>query len=130
MSVETAATATRSHVQARAPSTLHRAVLAEAIDDVVRQIVERFRPRRIILFGSYAYGEPHPGSDVDMLVVMDVPGKEAEQAVRICQAIDYHFGLDLIVRSPQTLAQRLALGDPFLQEVVSRGKVLYDATGR
>ena len=102
---------------------------ADAIYDVVRQIIERFQPRQVILFGSYAYGEPHPGSDVDMLVVMDVLGKEAEQAVRICQAIDYHFGLDLIVRSPQTVAERLALGDPFLQEVLSRGRVLYDAAG-
>jgi hypothetical protein len=67
---------------------------------------------------------PRPESDVDLLVVMDTPLKETEQAVRICQAIEYHFGLDLIVRTPETMARRLALGDPFLHEVVSKGKVL------
>jgi len=97
-----------------------------AIDATVRQIVEQFHPQRIILFGSYAYGQPRPESDVDLLVVVDTPLKETEQAVRICQTIEYHFGLDLIVRTPAKLAQRLALGDPFLQEAVKKGKVLYE----
>lgn len=44
--------------------------------------------------------------------------------------IDYHFGLDLIVRTPATLAHRLALGDPFLHEVVNKGKVLYRTPSR
>jgi len=46
--------------------------------------------------------------------------------VRICQAIEYHFGLDPIVRTPATPDRRLALRDPFLHEVVHKGKVLYE----
>ena len=99
----------------------------DAIAAVVRQIVERFQPRQIILFGSYAYGRPRPESDVDLLVVLDTPLKETVQAARICQSIDYHFGLDLIVRTPVTLAQRLLLGDPFVREVVNKGKTLYES---
>ncbi len=99
-----------------------------AIEDIVHQIAQQFQPEQIILFGSYAYGQPRQESDVDLLVVMDTPLKETDQAVRICQAIDYHFGLDLIVRKPDALARRLALGDPFLHEVVSQGKVLYERT--
>lgn len=105
-----------------------RRVPRESIETVVRQIVERFQPEQIILFGSYAYGRPGPESDVDLLVVMDTPLKEMEQAVRICQAIEYHFGLDLIVRTPATLARRLALGDSFLHEATHKGKVLYERT--
>lgn len=93
---------------------------------VAQQIAARFQPERIILFGSHAYGQPHPGSDVDLLVVMETPLKEAEQAARICQRIDYHFGLDLIVRTPVTLTRRLALGDLFLREIVNQGIVLYE----
>ena len=100
----------------------------QAIDTTVRQIVEQFQPQRIILFGSYAYGQPRPESDVDLLVVMDTPLRETEQAVRICQRIEYHFGLDLIVRTPATLAQRLTLGDPFLREIIDKGMVLYERT--
>jgi predicted nucleotidyltransferase len=97
----------------------------QAIEDIVRQIVQQFQPEQIILFGSYAYGQPRQESDVDLLVVMDTPLKETAQATRICQTIDYHFGLDLIVRKPDVLARRLALGDPFLHEVVSQGQVLH-----
>ncbi len=96
------------------------------VAEVAQQIAARFQPERIILFGSHAYGQPHPGSDVDMLVVMETPLKEAEQAARICQRIDYHFGLDLIVRTPATLRRRLALGDSFLREIVDQGIVLYE----
>ncbi|MGI8551808.1 MAG: nucleotidyltransferase domain-containing protein [Dehalococcoidia bacterium] len=93
---------------------------------VVQQIAELFDPERIVLFGSYAYGRPHPHSDVDLLVVMETPMSESEQATRICQAIDYHFGLDLIVRTQEALKRRLALGDPFILELLGRGAVLYE----
>ncbi len=108
------------------PLNVRRRIPQRAIEETVRQIVAQFQPRRIILFGSYASGRPRPESDVDLLVVMDTPLKGTEQAVRICQAIEYHFGLDLIVRTPATLARRLALGDPFLNEIVHTGEVLYE----
>jgi predicted nucleotidyltransferase len=103
-------------------------VSAEDIRYITAQIADLFRPLKIILFGSWAYGEPRPESDLDLLVVMETPLKETEQAVEICQAIDYHIGLDLLVRTPVTLAKRLALGDPFLREVVQQGKVVYERT--
>jgi predicted nucleotidyltransferase len=97
-----------------------------AIHNVVQQVAAHFQPEKVILFGSYAYGHSQPESDVDLLVIMRTPLKPMEQAVRICQAIEYHFGLDLIVRTPEMLERRLALGDPFLAEIVSEGKVLYE----
>jgi predicted nucleotidyltransferase len=106
-------------------------VLPDELDTVVHEIVARFRPHKIILFGSYAYGTPTKDSDLDLLVILDTPLNETEQAVRICQAIHYDFGLDLIVRTPQTLNKRLAMGDPFLREITERGRVLYEsADGR
>lgn len=99
----------------------------KAIDQVVKQIVEKFKPQKIILFGSYARGNPRPESDVDMLVVMDTPLKEVQQAIQICQQIEYRFGLDLIVHTPKYLAKRLKMGDWFLRDVIKEGKVLYEA---
>ena len=55
---------------------------------------------------------------------------EVEQAIRICQEIDYHFGLDLIVRKPAAIKRRLALGDTFLLETTQRGIVLYERSNR
>ena len=99
----------------------------EAIDEVVRQITEKFHPQKIILFGSYARGRPRPESDVDLLVVMDTPMREVEQAIQICQQIDYRFGLDLIVRKPQRLTERLKMGDWFLRDILEEGKVVYES---
>lgn len=97
-----------------------------AIAELARNIARAFQPERIILFGSYAYGEPAPGSDVDLLVVMDTELRESAQAVRIMQQVEHHFGLDLLVRTPAKLAARCALGDPFLIDVLERGRVLYE----
>ena len=99
----------------------------EAIDDVVNQIATQFEPKQIILFGSYAYGQPRPESDVDLLVVMDTPLKEWEQRWKIRQALNYNFGLDLVVRTPTTLAQRLQWGDFFLREITEKGKIVYES---
>ena len=76
------------------PVYLRERIPEEAIQDVVSQISVGFRPQRIVLFGSYAYGDPRPESDVDLLVIMDTPVKETQQAICILQAISYHFGLD------------------------------------
>jgi predicted nucleotidyltransferase len=99
----------------------------KAIDQVVEQIMERFKPQKIILFGSYGRGNPHPESDVDMLVVMDTPLNDVHQAIQICEQIQYRFGLDLIVHTPKYLAERIKMGDWFLRDVVKEGKVLYEA---
>lgn len=98
----------------------------QAIREVARQIEAKFSPEQIILFGSHAYGEPGPTSDVDLLVVMDSPRRNVEQAIIIARAIEYHFGLDLMVRRPRQLTERIALGDFFLSEVMEKGKVLYE----
>jgi predicted nucleotidyltransferase len=90
-----------------------------------RQVAEHFQPERIILFGSYAYGRPHPDSDVDLLVVMPARNPH-DQAARIRLAVPAPFPMDLVVRTPQTLRWRLREGNSFLSEAVSRGKVLYE----
>src|ERR1700730_3959427 len=92
-------------------------------------VAERFQPDKIILFGSYAYGTPHVDSDVDILVVMPARN-ELDQALRLRLAVDYHFPLDLLVRTPKNLAWRLSEGDSFLQEIVAKGKVLYEKHDR
>ena len=99
-----------------------------AIRRLVRQIAERFHPDKIILFGSYAYGQPHDESDVDLMVIM--PTRNAiEQAIRIDLAFEAPFALDVHVRTPYQIRQGLREGDCdwFLREVMEKGMVLYAA---
>src|SRR5437764_2261708 len=74
-----------------------------------RQVAERFRPDKIILFGSHAYGTPHADSDVDILVVM--PARNTiNQAARIRWELPAPFPMDLIVRTAEDLRWRLREG--------------------
>lgn len=79
----------------------------KTIHKLAREIATRFHPEKIILFGSHAYGRPHPDSDVDLLVIMPTKNMLG-QAVRICQAMDYHFPLDLMVRTPEFFVKTLS----------------------
>ena len=90
-------------------------------------IAREFKPEKIILFGSYAYGRPSEDSDVDLLVVMRHRGRAGENAIRIRQWHHPGFPFDLLVRSPKTICKRIAWGDSFLREVTEHGEVLYES---
>jgi predicted nucleotidyltransferase len=91
-----------------------------------RDVAERFKPEKIILFGSHAYGKPHADSDVDILVIMPCRN-QLDQAVKISLSVDRKFPLDIIVRTPHNMKWRLKEGDWFLREITAKGKVLYEA---
>lgn len=112
---------------ASAPPCWYRGadVPRQAIDQFARQVAEQFQPDRILLFGSHAYGTPHADSDIDILVIMPARN-ELSQAMRIRRAVGYQFPLDLLVRTPSNLAWRLAEGDGFLKEILTKGIILYE----
>jgi predicted nucleotidyltransferase len=91
-------------------------------------IAREFRPRKIVLFGSYAYGKPTEDSDVDVLVIMPFNRERGRKSLEIRQRIPADFPLDLIVRTPEFIARRLRWGDCFIQEILAKGDVLYEAT--
>jgi predicted nucleotidyltransferase len=81
----------------------------------------------VILFGSYAYGRPTPESDVDLLVIMD----STESAARRSSAVSLAcrpklLAMDVLVRTPQEVEDRLQRGDTFLRDILARGRVLYE----
>ena len=91
-------------------------------DDIVR----KFAPLQVILFGSYAYGTPTEDSDVDLLVVMDIPKSEfTRKAIEIHQQIPRRFSMDLWVRSPEEIAYRVSYNDWFLREITEKGELLH-----
>ncbi len=100
------------------------------IQDFVDKVVEQFAPQRIILFGSHARGDATPDSDVDLLVVMRTKKRTTQQALEIRQRVDSHFALDLLVRTPRDVRERLALHDCFLNAIVTEGRTLYESHRR
>ena len=97
------------------------------LDDLRQQIVRAVDPRKIILFDSYAYGQPNEDSDIDLLVIMPFEGSAHQQAFEIRRRLNSSMPMDLMVRTPEFVAQRLAWGDAFMREVIEQGKTLYEA---
>ena len=117
-------------VEERHPSCYKKPMSrADEIRFYSEELAKRFRPQKIVLFGSHASRSATKDSDVDMLVVMRHKGPAATQAARIRQQVRAPFALDLIVRSPGVLQRRLKLGDSFLKAVMNEGKVLYESAG-
>lgn len=100
------------------------------IHALARQIAEKFKPKKIILFGSYARGNPRPESDVDMLVIMDNSEQESQTSLEIRRELGISFGLDLIVYTSKRLRERVKMGDWFVRDALKEGKVLYEARSR
>lgn len=99
----------------------------DRIQEFCDRIVREFHPDRIILFGSHARGDAGKYSDVDLLVIMPFEGKGARKSAEIQIKARPTFPVDVVVRTPETVRQRLEWGDSFLREAIEQGKVLYEA---
>jgi predicted nucleotidyltransferase len=101
---------------------------AHQIIAFVGRIAAGFTPRRIILFGSYAFGNPTEDSDVDLLITRQRWSMSPLTAAgRMRIELGVPFAMDLIVRSEADIRRRIAGGDGFLREVLETGITLYAA---
>ena len=82
-------------------------ISVEQIQALGEEIADEFSPERIVLFGSYAYGEPTADSDVDLLVILRFKGQGVRKAVEILNRVNPRFAVDLIVRTPEEIRQCL-----------------------
>ena len=94
----------------------------------IQRIVSELKPEKIILFGSYAYGDPTPDSDVDLLVIMKTRAKEVDRYVAVSNLLyPRQFPVDILVRTPKEIeAEKKKRGNFFMREILTKGKVLYE----
>ncbi len=98
----------------------------DQIRALAERIVQEFQPDRIILFGSYAYGQPRSDSDIDLLVILPFEGKNFRKSLQILNRIKPPFPVDLLARRPDDSARRYVEGDPLIREAFDRGIVLHE----
>lgn len=101
-------------------------ITLEQIQEFSQQIVEKFQPDRIILFGSYAYGQPTDDSDIDLLVILPFEDLPVYKAIEIRRQVKPPFPLDLLARTSEQIQQRLDMGDFFIQDIINKGHILYE----
>jgi predicted nucleotidyltransferase len=100
------------------------------LDKIVRRVVEAYQPEKIIIFGSYAYGVPHQDSDVDLLIIKKTSQSFMDRLVQVRKILtdpNRSVPLETIVLTPDELNARLSIGDQFIEEIVTKGEVLYAA---
>ena len=101
-------------------------VTLELLREIAQKVVRAFRPKNIILFGSYAYGKPTSDSDLDLLVIMETRDRPAERIRKVSDLFDPRpLPMDFIVLTPSEIRHRLSGFDPFLEEVLEKGQSLY-----
>lgn len=89
-------------------------------------IVRKFDPEKIILFGSYASGKPVPESDVDLFIIMNSDKPSWEKSIEVSLAVKHNFPIDIIVKTPDEIDSRVTAGDFFIDDILKKGKVLYE----
>jgi uncharacterized protein len=103
-------------------------VSPELLKEVTQKVIQAFRPKNIILFGSYAYGKPTADSDLDLLIIMESRDRPAERIRKVSDLFDPRpLPMDFIVLTPGEVRHRLDGFDPFLEEVFAKGQMLYGA---
>ena len=97
------------------------------IQEMARIIAERFRPRKIILFGSHARGQGGANSDVDLLIVMDTDAPPHRRALPIRRALwDFACPKDILVRTPAEFERARRQFWNVVCPADREGKVLYE----
>ncbi len=99
----------------------------DRIEEFGRRIGREFGAERVIVFGSYARGAVTDDSDVDLLVIIPFEGRSVDKSVEIRMKLRPQFPVDLLVRTPEKVRERIEMGDGFMREILEEGKVLYEA---
>jgi len=99
------------------------------------QRLKELKPYKVILFGSYANGNPTEDSDLDVAVILDSDEIAEQFAERMNRSrpvatavreINYQIAMDILVYSRAEIDYLTELGNSFVKEIVNTGKVLYE----
>ncbi len=104
----------------------------DLISKLVERLKEEYQPEKIILYGSYAYGQPDRESDIDLLIIKETKERPIDRRIavrRLVSDIRRKVPFSSLVVTPEELVQRLEIGDDFFIEITRRGRVLYEKEG-
>jgi len=96
------------------------------IHSITKQLIEKYGPEKIILFGSAARGDYDQANDLDFLIIkQDVPFYGIDRMRELDELIDRNIAADMLVYRPNEFDDRVRLGDPFIKAIIREGRVLY-----
>jgi predicted nucleotidyltransferase len=108
---------------------MNETLVEQRIDQIVGKIRQDYEPQKIVLFGSYAHGEPTEDSDIDLFIVKETNARMVDRFVEVKRLIydpESRIPVSPLVYTPEEVTERLRSGDDFVKEVMREGKVLYE----
>lgn len=101
--------------------------IREIISGLVEKIRNDYKPEKVILYGSFAYGNPDEDSDIDLLIIKETDERPIDRRVRVRQIVDIRepIAFSPFVITPQEVKYCLDRGDQFIKEIMNKGEVLY-----
>jgi predicted nucleotidyltransferase len=101
--------------------------IQKEIENISKQIVEKYKPQKVILFGSAVWGNFTPDSDLDFFIIKkDVPYLGRDRYRELSGMIERDTAVDFVIYKPEEFEEWHKAGDPFLKTIVNQGKVLYE----
>ena len=105
---------------------MNKQKIEREIQKITKQLVKKYKPEKIILFGSAAKGKFSPDSDLDFFVIKEeTPHYGIERMREVRSLVITNFPCDFLVAKPSEVRERLSLGDPFVKKIIRSGRVLY-----
>jgi predicted nucleotidyltransferase len=103
----------------------HKEITSE-IKNITDQIIRKYNPLKIILFGSAGRGEYEKVNDLDFLIIKDdVPLQGLARMRELDELIDRNIAADMLVYRSEEFEERIKLEDPFIKAIISEGRILY-----
>ena len=103
--------------------------LPPLVQRTVQRLIRAFAPERIMLFGSYAKGTTYGGSDVDLLVIVNIEGNPSFHHRRARQlATDCFPPVDIVFATPAEISNAAMIKSPFLLSILESGVEIYART--
>ncbi|MFB0561076.1 MAG: nucleotidyltransferase domain-containing protein [Candidatus Lokiarchaeia archaeon] len=99
------------------------------LSEIIERLISEYKPLKIILFGSYAYGNPREDSDIDLLILKKTNRRRVDRFVEVKRIIynpSRKIPVSPLVYTPEELEERLRIGDDFINEIMQKGLVLYE----
>lgn len=104
---------------------MDKTILLKQLDNITTRLIEKYKPEKIILFGSAVWGEGEI-HDIDLFIVKrEVPYYGEDRTRELYRLMDTDVPVDYIVYKPEEVEERIALGDPFVKKIFKQGKFLF-----
>jgi predicted nucleotidyltransferase len=98
------------------------------IKEIVDAILKEYEPKKVILFGSYAYGEPTEDSDIDLLIIKNTDKRPVDRWIevkKILRESSRTLPVSPLVYTEKEIEERMAIKDFFVEDILEKGEVLY-----